>query len=143
MSYENDGLTSRTHGNCNCRPHNGFTTHELIYTVTYIKNYAEANGILLPGRIPGFKRMDIQLLPTQQPNNQSGWSTLRPVGLLIFALWVTTASVKFGESFSLTLSIPVMILREQKCIPHVVNKKCSFGYAKCKKKFGWTAHVSA
>ena len=34
-------------------------------TLTYIKNYAEANGILLPGRIPGFKRTGIQLLPTQ------------------------------------------------------------------------------
>ena len=65
VSYQNDGLTSRTHGNCNRRPHNGFTTHELIYTVTYIKNYAEANGILLPGQIPGFKKTDIQLLPTQ------------------------------------------------------------------------------
>ena len=37
---------------------------ELIHTVTYIKNYAEANGILLPGQIPGYKRTDIQLLPT-------------------------------------------------------------------------------
>ena len=43
MSYENDGLTSRTHGDCNCRPHNGFTTHKLIHTVTYIKNYAETD----------------------------------------------------------------------------------------------------
>ena len=49
LFYENDGLTSRTYGNCNRRPHNGFTTHKLIHTVTYIKNYAEANGILLPG----------------------------------------------------------------------------------------------
>ena len=65
VSYENDGLTSRTHGNSNHRQHNGFTTHELIHTVTYIKNNTEANGILLPGQIPGFKRIDIQLLPTQ------------------------------------------------------------------------------
>ena len=42
----------------------------------------------------------------KQPNDQSEWSTLRPVGLLRFPLWVTTASVKFGESFSLTLSSP-------------------------------------
>ena len=33
-------------------------------TVTFIKNYAETHGILLPGRIPGYKRMDLQLLPT-------------------------------------------------------------------------------
>ena len=89
VSYENDGLTSRTHGNCYRRPHNGFTTHEVIHTVTYIKNYSEANGILLPGRIPEFKRTDIQLLPTQkQPNNQSGWSTLRAVGILIYILYI-------------------------------------------------------
>ena len=41
-----------------------YTTDELKYTVTFIKNYVETNGILLPGRIPGYKRMDVQLLPT-------------------------------------------------------------------------------
>ena len=64
ISHENNGLILRTHGNSNCKQYNGFTTHELIHTVTYIKNYEEANGILLPGQIPTYKRTHIQLLPT-------------------------------------------------------------------------------
>ena len=56
VSYENDWLVSRTHGNSNRRRHNGFTTQELIHTVTYIKNYVETNEVLLSGRIPGYKK---------------------------------------------------------------------------------------
>ena len=73
VSYENFRLISRTHGNCNCRPHNGFTAHELIHTIMYIKNYAETNRIHLPGWIPGYKRTDIQLLLT----HTTKWSIWR------------------------------------------------------------------
>ena len=31
--------------------------------VTFIKNYAKVNALVLPGRIPGYKRFDVQLLP--------------------------------------------------------------------------------
>ena len=41
-----------------------YTTDKLKYTVTFIKNYVETNGILLLGRIPGYKRIDVQLRPT-------------------------------------------------------------------------------
>ncbi len=34
-----------------------------MYVVTFLKNFAEANAILLPARIPGYKRDDVQLLP--------------------------------------------------------------------------------
>ena len=99
-SYENDGLISRTHGNCNRRRHNGFTTHELIHYVTYIKNYAETNGILVPGRIPGYKRMDIQLLPTHT-TKRSVWREYIEASR---SLYIRTAGyhsfVKFGRSFS-------------------------------------------
>lgn len=32
--------------------------------VKFIVSYAEDNAILLPGRIPGYKRDDVQLLPS-------------------------------------------------------------------------------
>ena len=38
-------------------------------TITFIKNYAETHGILQPGRIPGFKRMDVQL-PNQNTKRE-------------------------------------------------------------------------
>jgi hypothetical protein len=30
----------------------------------FLRSYAEVNAILLPGRIPGYKRDDLQLLPS-------------------------------------------------------------------------------
>ena len=63
-SYHHNGITQRTHGNYNRLPHNGFTTEDLKQIVSFIKNYAEAHAILLPGRIPGYKSSDVQLLPT-------------------------------------------------------------------------------
>ena len=32
----------------------------------FLQNYAEKNAILLPGRIPGYKRDDIKILPSSQ-----------------------------------------------------------------------------
>ena len=64
ISYFNYGVNARIHSNTNWLPHNAYTTEELMDTVTFIKNYAETHCILLPGRIPGYKRMDLQLLPT-------------------------------------------------------------------------------
>ena len=46
-------------------PRHGFTTEELKCVVSFLQNYAEQNAVLLPGRIPGFKRTDLQLLPTE------------------------------------------------------------------------------
>ena len=59
-----EGVQERVHGNSNHLPHNGFTTAELQSIVMFLQNYAEENAILLPGRIPGYKRTDLQLLPT-------------------------------------------------------------------------------
>ena len=36
----------------------------------FIKNYAEDHAVSLPGRIPGFKRDDILLLPSSTPKSQ-------------------------------------------------------------------------
>ena len=40
------------------------TVEELEDAVKYILSYAEKNAILLPGRIPGYKKYNVQLLPS-------------------------------------------------------------------------------
>ena len=55
---------NRTHGNKGRLPVNTFTPEEEIHIVAFIQNYAETHAILLPGRIPGYKRIDLQLLPS-------------------------------------------------------------------------------
>ena len=62
--YQVTGLEARLHGNIKRQPSNTLTCQETDTAVRFIKSYARANSILLPGRIPGYKRDDLQLLPS-------------------------------------------------------------------------------
>ena len=59
-----NGLTPRTHGNTRRLPANTISYADTQRVVQFIATYAEAHAILLPGRIPGYKRADLQLLPS-------------------------------------------------------------------------------
>ena len=61
-SYLATGLTLRVHGNTKRLPKHALKLDEVKLLVTFLHNYAEKNAILLPGRIPGYKRDDLQLL---------------------------------------------------------------------------------
>lgn len=52
------------HGNIKRLPHNTLTLLDSQNAVKFIRSYAQTNAILLPGRIPGYKRDDLQLLPS-------------------------------------------------------------------------------
>ena len=58
-SCREDGLVPRVHGNARRLPSNSLTYE----SIKHIENYTEDHAILLPGRIPGYKRSDLQLLP--------------------------------------------------------------------------------
>ena len=45
-------------------PHNATSLLEIERVIRFILQYSEDNAILLPGRVPGYKRDDIQLLPS-------------------------------------------------------------------------------
>ena len=36
------------------------------HTQTFLTNYTEVHGLLLPGRVPGYSKTDIKLLPSSQ-----------------------------------------------------------------------------
>ena len=55
-SFLATGLTTRVHGNKNNKPKHALTFDEIKYLVTFLTNYAERHAILLPGRIPGYKK---------------------------------------------------------------------------------------
>ena len=63
-SFLASGLTTRQHGNTRRLPKHALKLDEVKNFVTFVTNYAERNAILLPGRIPGYKQDDIQLLPS-------------------------------------------------------------------------------
>ena len=58
------GLSPRVHGNTRSLPANTTPFAETQQVVNFIQTYAEAHAILLPGRIPGYKRSDLKLLPS-------------------------------------------------------------------------------
>ena len=85
-SFLNNGIQQRTHGNFNRLPHNGFMTNELKNIVMFLQNYAETNAILLPGRIPGYKRSDVQLLPTHLTKKEVWMDYVKATASLTFRL---------------------------------------------------------
>ena len=63
-SCRRDGLRARVHGNTKRLPPNALLFVDIQRVISFITNIAEVHGILLPGRIPGYSRSDLQLLPT-------------------------------------------------------------------------------
>ena len=63
-SVQTNGLVSRSHSNTKYTPYNATSLSSMEFLVWFLLNYAEQNGILLPGRVPGYSRSDIKLLPS-------------------------------------------------------------------------------
>ena len=62
VHYDINGISPRIHGNTKRLPSNTLSQATVEDVKTFISNYVEENGILLPGRIPGYKEDDIKLL---------------------------------------------------------------------------------
>lgn len=68
-SLKENGLAPRRHGNTRRLPSNAYSFQDRQRAIEFLHSYAEANAILLPGRIPGYKRSDVQLLPSSTTKN--------------------------------------------------------------------------
>ena len=64
--YKVEGIQVRINKNTKCTPHHAMPFFAKRHVLTFLNNYAEENAILLPGRIPGYKRDDIKLLPSSR-----------------------------------------------------------------------------
>ena len=98
-SLKCNGLRPRVHGNTNMRPKHALSFSSTEYVVRFLFSYAEQHALLLPGRVPGYSRDDLQLLPS----STSKWSvwkvyheaaeaegTIHPVAYTTFCyLWRT------------------------------------------------------
>ena len=62
--YVAEGLVPRVHGHTGRVAPNALVLEEVKGIITFVMQYVETNAILLPGRIPGYKRDDIKLLPS-------------------------------------------------------------------------------
>lgn len=50
--YQKHRLSTRIHGNVKCLPSNSIPFEEVKRVSTFIENFARANGMPLPGRVP-------------------------------------------------------------------------------------------
>lgn len=70
-AYHQNGLEVRVHKNSRSLPHN-YLSFDVIHNFKqFLINYAEENAILLPGRVPGYKKDDIKLLPSSRSKRVS------------------------------------------------------------------------
>ena len=58
------GIAPRTHGNTARLPKNALAHETLNRAVTFVKNFASEQAVALPGRVPNFKNLKVQLLPS-------------------------------------------------------------------------------
>ena len=64
--YREHGCTPRTHKNKGRTFKNHLSYEDRTRVQQFMKNYAELHAILLPGRMPGYKRDDMKLLPSSE-----------------------------------------------------------------------------
>lgn len=64
LTLPQNGLTLRTHGNMKRLPSSAFSAETVERVVKFLMNVTEDQALLLPGRVPGFKRIDVKLLPS-------------------------------------------------------------------------------
>ena len=74
--YEEHGISQRVHGNRKRLPHNTLPQAVTEDVNNFLSNYAEENAVLLPGRIPGFKKDDIRLLSSSE-TKMSVWRAFK------------------------------------------------------------------
>ena len=64
--YRENGCKPRIHRNTGRTFQNHLRFEDNTRVRNFIWNYSETHAILLPGRIPGFKRDDIKVLPSSE-----------------------------------------------------------------------------
>ena len=63
-SFKQIGVVPHTHGNSRRLPDKTLSFESVTQIVKFLLNYVEQHGLLLPGRVPGYSRDDIKLLPS-------------------------------------------------------------------------------
>ena len=63
-SFQENGFLPRVHGNLKRMPHHCLSLLSVQHVIKFLVNYTEENGLLLPGRLPGYYNSDMKLLPS-------------------------------------------------------------------------------
>jgi len=74
-NYLAEGMVPRVHKHTGRVSHNALVLGDIQTIMQFIMQYAEANAILLHGRVPGYKKDVIQILPPVLRRGLFGGST--------------------------------------------------------------------
>ena len=64
--YRSNGVQPKENRNAGRNNTRAFSFEDLKRTVAFVSNYADDHGMVMPGRVPGFKRDDIKLMPSSE-----------------------------------------------------------------------------
>jgi len=113
-SIKLDGLRPRVHGNTYRKPKHALSHASIEYVVRFLYTYAEQHALLLPGRIPGYSRTDIQLLPSSV-SKRAVWRVYKEAAEAVSTIH-TVSSSHFNYLWrTLVPSIVVMKPRSDLC----------------------------
>ena len=99
-----NSLSPRIHGNKGRLPKRTCAFDTVTGVVTFINNFAQERAIALPGRIPGFKRTDIKVLPSSETKSS------------VFRLYQLSAQLAGGHSVGHSKFLELW----NELVPHVV-----------------------
>ena len=68
--YRVNGLSLRTHGNKKRLPNSAFSAATIEPVAKFIMNVIDDKALLPQGRVPGFKRIDVKLLPSSMTKSR-------------------------------------------------------------------------
>ena len=90
---------------------NSLSLEDIQQVVAYLVNFAEDHALVLPGRVPGYKRTDLKLLPSSE-TKASVWRQYQ------------VAVVAFGKCSFIKCE-------KQKSFQHYVKNKCPVNVKIC------------
>ena len=65
-SFQKCGFLQCTHGNTKRLPWNSLSLSSIQHVISFWVNYTEENGLVFPGRIPGYTSTDLKLIPSSK-----------------------------------------------------------------------------
>ena len=110
-SMKENGLTLRVHGNTNRKPKHALSYTTTEYIVRFLFNFAEQHALVLPGRVPGYSWIDIQLLPSSL-SKRAVWRVYREAVGAVHAVAYSTFCLLWR---SVVPSIVIMKPRSDLC----------------------------
>ena len=92
-------MEPRVHKNTKWLPNKKASYKDILPLVKFLQNYTETNAILLPGRIPCYKRNDLKLLPSSTTKKVHTLERLKYINNLVIPFYR-----KYGECTRLAVT---------------------------------------